>query len=287
MKNDDGVSTIAYQGVEGSYSSLAVAEYDPKAERIGYPTFDAVVAAVQNDEATHAFLPIENSTAGRVADLHHLLPKSGLTVIAEYFLPIRHALIALKGASLKDVKHVYSHREALSQCTNTLRALNIEPVPYGDTAKAVSFVSETGNEAYAALASTYAAELHDTVHIVQENLQDADDNVTRFLVLTKDPATKPLNGDCITSLVYDVLDKPAALYESLGSFAKHGVNIIKLESFVPMQRHKEAHFYLECLGKADESPLQEALVELQGHTKHILVLGTYEKSSYRKNFDKE
>lgn len=278
---------IAYQGVEGSYSSLAVAEFDSKAERIGYPTFDAVVAAVQNDEATHAFLPIENSTAGRVADLHHLLPKSGLTVIAEHFLPVRHALIALKKATLKDIQKVYSHREALSQCTKTLRTLNIEPVPYGDTAKAVSFIVETGDKQNAALASTYAAELHDSVHILQENLQDANDNVTRFLVLTKNPENKPLNGECITSIVYDVLDTPAALYESLGSFAKYGINIIKLESFVPMQHHKEAHFYLECLGKADESPLKDSLVELQEHTKHISALGTYEKSSYRNNFEKE
>ncbi|QSH39216.1 prephenate dehydratase [Candidatus Kaiserbacteria bacterium] len=277
---------IAYQGVEGSYSSIAAAEYDPTAGRVGYPTFDAVIEAVKNAEATHALLPIENSTAGRVADLHHLLPKSGLTVIAEHFLPIRHALIALKGTSLKDVKQVYSHREALSQCTKNLRSLNIEPVPYGDTAKAVSFISDTGNKAYAALASVYAATLYDTVHVLQENMQDSNDNVTRFLILTKNPVDKPLNGDCITSIVYDVLDNPAALYESLGSFAKHEINIIKLESFVPMQRHKEAHFYLECLGKADESPLKEALEELEDHTKHISVLGTYKKSLYRKNFDK-
>lgn len=280
-----GSSTIAYQGIEGSYSSIAASQYDPKAERIGLPTFDAVVQAVQDNEATHALLPIENSTAGRVADLHHLLPKSGLTVIDEYFLPIHHALIGLTSATLKDISHAYSHREALAQCAKTLRELNIEPVPFGDTAKAVSFISKEKNTAFSAIASAYAADLYENVHVLKEHVQDAPDNVTRFLVLTKNPVSKPRNGDCITSIVYDVLDTPASLYESLGAFADTKVNIIKLESFVPMQRHKEAHFYLECIGDPAENPLKDALKKLASTTKHCNVLGVYEKSPYRKNFN--
>lgn len=277
---------VAYQGVEGSYSSIAASEYFPEGERTGYPTFDAVVDAVQNDEAIHALLPIENSTAGRVADLHHLLPDSGLTVIGEHFLPIKHAIIGLEGAQLEDIKYAYSHREALSQCMQTLRALNIEPVPFGDTAKAVSFIAKTNDRSMAALASVYAAELYDNVQVLKENVQDAPDNVTRFLVLTKNPENKPRNGDdTITSIVYDVLDTPAALYESLGAFAKHGVNIIKLESFVPMHKHKNAHFYLECIGDPDTPPLQNALKELENFTKRMHVLGVYEKSPYRAHFE--
>jgi len=276
---------IAYQGVEGSYSSLAAAEYAPNAERLGCPTFAAVVKAVQDGIATHALLPIENSTAGRVADLHHLLPKSDLCVIDEHFLPVRHALIGLTSAAFKDITHAYSHREALAQCTQTLRTLGIEPVPFGDTAKAVSYIVKTGNVHFAAIASVYAASLHDEVHVLKENIQDVADNVTRFLVLTKKPLDKPLQDDCITSIVYDVLDTPAALYESLGVFAKHAINIIKLESFVPMQRHKDAHFYLECIGNPEQFPLNDALKELATLTKSMRVLGAYKKSPYRAHFE--
>lgn len=276
---------VAYQGVEGSYSSIAASEYFPEGERIGCPTFEAVVKAVQDDKATHALLPIENSTAGRVADLHHLLPDSGLSVIGEHFLPVRHALIGLNEATLEDIQQAYSHREALSQCSRTLRKLNIVPVPFGDTAKAVSFVSKAEDKSIAALASKYAAELYENVHVIKEDIQDQDDNVTRFLALTKDDNGKDeLEDDCITSIVFDVLDAPAALYESLGAFAKHGINIIKLESFVPMQRHKDAHFYLECIGNPDKPPLQSALKELVNSTKRMNVLGAYNKSSYRENF---
>lgn len=276
---------IAYQGIEGSYSSIAASKYVPQAERIGYPTFDAVVQAVQNNEATHALLPIENSTAGRVADLHHLLPKSDLTVIDEYFLPVHHALIGLSDATIEDITHAYSHREALAQCTQTLRELGIESVPYGDTAKAVLFISESKNKSHAALASTYAADLYENVKVLKEKVNDAPDNVTRFLILTKNPENKPLNDDCITSIVYDVLDTPSALYNSLGAFAAHNINIIKLESFVPMQHHKEAHFYLECIGNASDSPLKNALLALKDSTKHLVILGTYDKSPYRANFE--
>ncbi len=277
---------IAYQGVEGSYSSIAAAEYDADAKRTGYPTFDAVVDAVQQGAVTHALLPIENSTAGRVADLHHLLPDSGLTIIDEHFLPVRHALIGLTSAQLTDITHVYSHREALAQCTDTLRALGIEPVPFGDTAKAVAYIAEEQDVHKAALASVYAASLHEATHVLKENMQDAPDNVTRFLILAKNPESRELGGsDCITSIVYDVLDTPAALYDSLGAFAEHGVNIIKLESFVPMQRHKNAQFYLECIGGSTKPPLRDALLALQEKTKRMLVLGTYRKSPYRAHFE--
>lgn len=283
----DCVRSVAYQGVEGSYSSMAVEEYfhnDKNATRTGYPTFDATIRAVRKDKATHALLPIENSTAGRVADLHHLLSESELTIIGEHFLPVRHALIALKGAVIGDITHAYSHREALSQCTKTLRKLSIEPVPYGDTAKAVTFIAQEKNKGFAAVASVRAAELNDDVHILKEDIQDIADNTTRFLVLAKNPVNTPSNKTCITSIVYDVLDIPAALYESLGAFARYEVNIIKLESFVPMHRHKSAHFYLECLGRADTPPLQSALEELKTLTKNMRVLGTYEKSASREHF---
>jgi len=276
---------VAYQGVEGSYSSLAASEYFPDAKRTGHPTFDATVAAVQEGAASHALLPIENSTAGRVADLHHLLPESGLTVIGEHFLPVRHALIALEDASLGDITHAYSHREALSQCSKTLGGLSVDPVPYGDTAKAVSFILEEQNKKFAAVASLRAAELHPGVHVLKEDMQDVSDNTTRFLILTKERPAEVACDDCITSIVYEVLDSPAALYESLGTFARNDINIIKLESFVPMQHHKDAHFYLECLGNPTKPPLKAVLEELKTLSKNMRVLGTYEKSSFREHFE--
>lgn len=276
---------LAYQGVEGSYSSIAGAEYAPSASRVGYPTFDAVVAAVQNGHATLALLPIENSTAGRVADLHHLLPHSGLTIIDEHFLPVHHALIGLTSAKLADITRVYSHREALAQCAQTLRTLGIEPVPFGDTAKAVAYIVQEGDRHAAALASSYAASLYPSVHVLKEQMQDAPDNVTRFLILAKSPKEREIKTDCITSIVYDVLDSPAALYDSLGVFAQYGVNIIKLESFVPMQQHKNAQFYLECVGGSTQPPLRDALAALKAKTKHMQILGTYKKSPYRAHFE--
>ncbi|MAZ67296.1 prephenate dehydratase [bacterium] len=278
---------VAYQGVEGSYSSIAAAEYFPRGEYVGYPTFGSVIRAVQDDKATHALLPIENSTAGRVADLHHLLPNSGLVIIGEHFLPIQHALIGLAEATLGDIEQVYSHREALAQCSRTLRKLNIVPVPFGDTAKAVSHVSEIKDKSVAALASKYTVKLYENVRVLKGDMQDRADNVTRFLVLTKSSEEQcEASDDCIISIVFDVLDTPAALYNSLGAFAKHSINIIKLESFVPMQRHRDAHFYLECIGNPEKSPLQRALSELVSTTKRMNVLGVYNKSEYRDNFER-
>jgi len=275
---------VSYQGVEGSYSSMAAHEYFGDVPRTGFPTFDAVVCAVRDDAATHALLPIENSTAGRVADLHHLLPKSDLTAVGEHFLPVRHALIGLEGSTLSTVTHAYSHREALAQCVRTLRDLNITPVPFADTAQSVAHIIENNNPRFAAIASTYAATLHQHVQILKENIQDVPDNVTRFLILSKNPLNKPCIADCITSIVYNVPDSPAALYESLGVFARNGINIIKLESFVPMQRHKDAHFYLECTGASTQEPLRAVLQELEAHTRDMCVLGSYEKSAYRARF---
>lgn len=276
---------VGYQGVEGSYSSIAVSEYFPEYERVGFPTFEAVVRALQNDAVQYALLPIENSTAGRVADIHQLLPKSDLCVIGEHFLPIHHALIGVSSSALDAITHVYSHREALAQCARTLRERGITPVPFGDTAGAVAHIAHEQNPAHAALASVYAAECHDGVAVLREHLEDDPSNVTRFLVFSKKPLIEPPKGDSLTSIVYEVRDVPSALYTSLGAFARNDVNIIKLESFVPMQHHKDAHFYLECEGSAIEPPLKNALTELTGATKHFIVLGTYEKSAYRSTFE--
>lgn len=278
-------STVAYQGVEGSYSSIAAQQYFKNTRAIGFPTFDEVVRAVIKGKADYALLPIENSTAGRVADLHHLLPGSGLHVVGEHFLPVHHALIVQKGAKLSEITHVYSHREALSQCQKSLRTLKLTPVPFGDTAGAVEFISGLDHRKFAALAAPAAAKQFPTTKVLKKHLEDDPENVTRFLILQKKkPKTTP-KKNCITSIVYGVRDIPAALYKTLGGFATTGVNIIKLESFVPMQRHKNAHFYLEFEGNPNEKPGSLALDELKHYARDLEILGTYTKSAYRKKIE--
>ncbi len=276
---------VGYQGVSGAYSSIAVAEYFPAAQAIGYPTFDDVVAALKAGDVAYALLPIENSTSGRVADLHHLLPKSGLTIVGEHFLPIHHCLIAHRGTVLRNIRHIYSHREALGQCRAYIRKLRAEPVPFGDTAGAVDHIVAEKNPAYAALASSAAAKRHKTAIVLQKNVEDRADNVTRFLVLTKNrPYTAP-HSDVITSIVYATRDVPAALFKSLGGFATAGVNIIKLESFVPMTRHEEASFYVEFEGHPDSDAVHIALDELRYYARKLTILGTYAKSPFRARFE--
>ncbi len=276
---------VAYQGVGGSYSSLAARECFPDATATGYPTFRAAIEAVQSHEATHALLPIENSTAGRVADMHHLLPDSGLTVIAEHFLPIHHALIGTDTAALDTVTRVYSHREALAQCTQTLARMGLESVPFGDTAGAVAFVAEQGDPTCAALAATRAADIYPRTQVLKEHMEDDASNVTRFLILTHTAPPVPTDAAVLTSIVYDVRNVPMALYKSLSGFAEYGVNIVKLESFVPMTRNKQAQFYLEFEGAPEFEGCAAALSALSTYAHHVQVLGTYPKSAYRATFE--
>ena len=278
------VRKVGYQGVPGAYSSIAAAQRFPSFTSVGFPTFDAVIAALRGGDVTYALLPIENSTSGRVADLHHLLPDSGLSVIGEHFLPIHHCLIARRGIKKADVRHVYSHREALNQCRSYIRSLAAEPVPYGDTAAAVDYVIEHGSQSYAALASSAAVRRQKDAVIIERNVEDRKDNVTRFLILSKRAPRVKFGDDVLTSIVYSTRDVPAALFKSLAGFATTGTNIIKLESFVPMIRHTHATFYLEFEGDPSHSPASIALDELRFYARELTVLGSYPKSPFRKRF---
>jgi prephenate dehydratase len=285
MGKGENNNTVAYQGVPGAYSSVAAKKSFPHLTARGLPTFEDVVSAVKRGKAAYALLPIENSTSGRVADIHHLLPKSGMYVVGEYFLPIYHALIAHRGANMKTVKRVYSHREALSQCRPFTHQHGLEAVPYGDTAGAVKFVSEQYDLSIAAIAAPEASRIYGNTRILARKIQSDAHNVTRFIILQKAKPKNTPKKDAITSIVYGVRDIPAALYKSLGGFATTGTNIIKLESFVPMTRHTSAHFYLEFDGNPEVSPCDVALEELSHYAKDLEILGTYAKNQYRKNFE--
>jgi prephenate dehydratase len=278
-------SIVVYQGQPGAYSSIAAHNYFPKYPARGLPTFDDVIKALKKGAAHYALLPIENSTSGRVADMHHLLPGSGLHIIGEHFLPVRHCLIAYKGTRLKDVRHVYSHREALGQCRQYLSTHKMQPVPYGDTAGAVAYIAEEKRTDIAALASQQAALLHPDAIVLAKDVNDDPSNVTRFLVLARQKSRKQKKDGVITSIVYKTRDIPAALFKSLAGFATTGTNIIKLESFVPMTRHTDAHFYLEFEGNPAFFPHSVAIEELAYYARSLEILGTYEKSPYRRNFN--
>lgn len=278
---------VGYQGVPGAYSSLAVKEYFPSATARGFATFADVVSALKNGDVTYALLPIENSTSGRVADIHHLLPGSGLSIIDEHFLPIRHCLIALSGVKKRDIRDAYSHREALAQCAQYLHKNHVTPIPFGDTAGSVEYIIAENLRDAGAIASLYAAELHRKhVLVLERDIQDDPHNVTRFLVLARGSAKKNMSGDVVTSLSFETRDVPAALFKALSGFATAGVNIIKLESFIPMSRNGSAHFYLEFEGNPTNSHCAVALQECGFYAKKLEILGTYPKNLFRKTFEK-
>ena len=223
---------IAFQGEPGANSHIAIAEAYPDAEPMPCPTFEDALAAISSGEADLGMIPIENSVAGRVADIHHLLPASGLFIVGEWFLPIRHQLMALKGVKLADIKSVESHVQALGQCRRTIRKLGIKPIVAGDTAGSARDVSERGDRTVAAIASRLAAEIYG-LDILAEDIEDEAHNTTRFVVLAREAKWAAQgSGPLVTSFVFRVRNLPAALYKALGGFATNGVNMTKLESYM-------------------------------------------------------
>lgn len=273
---------ISYQGEPGANSHLAAHEAFPDLEAVAYPTFEDALAAVKSGDAIYAMIPIENSVAGRVADIHHLLPDAGLFIIAEHFLRVRHQLMALPGASLDTIKRVMSHTQALGQCRNTLRKLGLKPVPEADTAGSARMVSESNDLSTAAIASRLAAEIYG-LKILKEDMEDQTHNTTRFVVLAKEPDdAEPDDGPVVTTFLFRVRNVPAALYKALGGFATNGVNMTKLESYQEEGSFNATMFFADIEGHPAERSVQLALEELSFFSTEIKVLGTYPASSYRK-----
>src|SRR5215469_4746473 len=223
---------IAFQGEPGANSHLAINEVYPDREALPCATFEDAFAAIASGEADLGMIPIENSVAGRVADIHHLMPESGLHIVAEHFMPVRHQLLGVKGATLADIKTVESHVHALGQCRKVIRRLGIKPVVAADTAGSAREIAEAGDKSRAAIASRLAAEIY-ALHILSADVEDEAHNTTRFIVLSRD-AKWAVNGSgpVITTFVFRVRNVPAALYKALGGFATNGVNMTKLESYM-------------------------------------------------------
>ncbi len=281
-QNPDAKPRIAFQGEAGANSHLACSQAFPGYTPVGYATFEDALTAVKSGEAQLAMIPIENSVAGRVADIHHLLPDAGLYIVAEHFLPIRFQLMAPKGAKIGDIKDVYSHVHALGQCRKILRKHGLTAHVAGDTAGAARQVAEWGDVTRAALAPKLAAELYG-LNILAENVDDEAHNTTRFVVLSREPDdAEPGDGPVITTFIFRVRNVPAALYKALGGFATNNVNMTKLESYQTEGTFNATMFFADIDGHPVERPVQLALEELSFFSTEIKLLGTYPSSPYRK-----
>jgi prephenate dehydratase len=276
---------IIYQGEPGANSHLACKEAYPAYEPI--PSFEDCFSALQSGDVDLGMIPIENSVAGRVADIHHLMPTSDLQIVAEWFLPIRNQLMAPKGASLKTIKTVQSHVMALGQCRNAIRELKLKPVVAADTAGSAREVTEAKDVTRAAIASRLAAEIYG-LDILKENVEDESNSTTRFVVLSRQKVwAKPGNGKTITTFVFRVRNLPAALYKALGGFATNGVNMTKLESYMVGGNFFATQFYADVEGHPDERALVLALEELAFFSKELKILGVYTAHPFRDMFKEE
>ena len=278
---------IAFQGESGANSHIAIVEAYPDAEPLPCATFEDALAAISSGEADLGMIPIENSVAGRVADIHHLLPASGLFIIGEWFLPVHHQLMAVRGAKLADIKTVESHVHALGQCRRIIRKLGIKPLVAADTAGSARDISQRGDKTIAAIASRLAADIYG-LDILAEDVEDEAHNTTRFVVLARDEnwANKG-SGPLVTTFVFRVRNLPAALYKALGGFATNGVNMTKLESYMVDGEFSATQFYADVDGHPADRGLAFALEELQFFSREFRIVGVYPGHPFRATFSEK
>jgi prephenate dehydratase len=274
---------ISFQGERGANSDMACQNMFPSMEPLPCPTFEDAFNALETGKADLAMIPIENTIAGRVADIHHLLPTSKLHIIGEYFLPIRFQLMVIPGTKMEAIKSVHSHVHALGQCRKIIRKHRWKAIVEGDTAGAARVVSEAGDKSMAALAPRLAASLYG-LEIIAENVEDAENNVTRFVVLSREKrwASREKPTDVMmTSFVFNVRNVPAALYKAMGGFATNGVNMTKLESYQLGGEFTATQFYAEIEGHPEDANVRFALEELTFFSKEVRILGVYAQAQSR------
>ena len=276
--------TISFQGEPGANSHLAIIEAYPDAEPMPCATFEDALSAISSGEADLGMIPIENSVAGRVADIHHLLPDSGLHIVGEWFLPIHHQLMAPRGAKLAEIKAVESHVHALGQCRRMIRERGIKPIVSGDTAGAARDIAERGDKTTAAIASRLAADIYG-LDILIEDVEDETHNTTRFVVLAREEKWAPQGSAAlVTTFVFRVRNLPAALYKALGGFATNGVNMTKLESYMIDGNFFATQFYADVDGHPDDKGLAFALEELKFFSREFRIVGVYPAHPFRATF---
>ncbi len=272
---------IAYQGEPGANSHLVCREHYPDWEALACASFEDVFAAVEGGEADLAMIPIDNSIAGRVADIHHFLPTSPLHIVAEHFLRIRFHLMAVPGASLETITTAHSHVHALGQCRKIIREHGLTPIISGDTAGAAREVAEAGDPTQVAIAPPLAAEIYG-LQILAEDVEDEDHNTTRFVVLSRDFVQAPADsGPVVTSFIFNVRNIPASLYKSLGGFATNGVNMTKLESYMVDGSFTGTQFLAEVDGHPDDVGVAHALEELAFFSTDVKMIGVYPADPFR------
>ena len=272
---------IAFQGELGANSHIACLEVYPEMEVLPCATFEDVFAAIQQGTANLAMLPIENSLAGRIGDIHHLLPGGGLYVVGEHFLRIRFQLLGLKGAKIDDLKTVQSQTPALGQCRNVIRELGLSMIVGADTAGSARQVAEAGDKSAAAIATSLAGEIYG-LDVLRADIEDAEHNTTRFLIMANEPNdAEPEDGPVITSFIFRVRNVPAALYKALGGFATNGVNMTKLESYQLEGSFNASQFYADIEGHPASRNVRLALEELEFFTNELKILGIYPAHNYR------
>jgi prephenate dehydratase len=281
MTPDPG-GAISFQGVPGAYSDLTCRRAYPAMTTLPCPTFEAAIDAVRDGQATLGMLPCENSLAGRVTDIHNLLPESGLFIIAEQFQRVEHCLLGVPGARIEDIKRVHSHTVALGQVRRIIAELKAMPVTEADTAGAAQLVAEWGRTEDAAIASSLAAETYGLT-ILRSNVEDAQHNTTRFYVVARKAETHdPTTPNLMTTFVFRVRNVPAALYKALGGFATNGVNMTKLESYMRGGEFAATQFLCDVEGHPEQPPLRRALEELSFFSNELRVLGVYPQAEYRR-----
>lgn len=274
---------ILYQGNEGAYSQLAAKEIFSNAELISCKTFEECFKKSSNDESLRTIIPIENSIAGRVADIQYLMNKYKLQIYAEHFHKVSHNLMARQGVLIDNLKYVRSHSQAISQCQKLINDYKLEPIIAADTAGSAKYISENSLDDEAAIASTLAAKIYD-LKILKKNIEDDKKNITRFLFMGKKiehPEFKK-EENFITSCIFKVKDKPAALYKCLGGFATNDVSLSKLESFSDQSSFEQYLFLCDIVGHIEDPKVQKSLEELGFHTISLEILGVYNASKFRK-----
>ena len=284
-KNNNQNNIIAFQGVSGAYSEMACLSNFKNMKTLPCPSFEEMISSVQENRAKLAMVPVENSTAGRVADIHHLLPESGLYIIGEIFFRVNHTLLGVKGAKHSDLEEVRSHAQGLAQCRENINKMKLLPITHPDTAGAAKEVSELKNKTIAAIASKLAAEKYN-LQIFKENFEDKNHNTTRFLIMSKTHTMPKVTSDkYITTLVFSTRSVPAALYKALGGFATNGINLTKLESYMIDGSMTATQFYVDIEGHPETSSMKYALKELEFYCGRdmVKILGTYKASSKRKS----
>lgn len=272
---------IAFQGAQGAFSDLACRTAFPDMKTLPCHSFEAAFQAVEAGDADLAMIPVDNTIAGRVADVHHLMPEGNLFIIQEHFQPIHHNLLGVKGAEIEDLKHVHSHLHALPQCKKLIMELGVQAHVYSDTAGAAQYVAEKNDPSHGSISSALAADIYG-LEILREHVQDANHNTTRFLVLANEPQVPAYeeNQLYITSLTFRVRNIPAALYKSLGGFATNGLSLAKLESYVD-ENFQAALFYCDVEGHPDSESFKLALEELGFYANDVKFLGAYKAHSFR------